>query len=233
MSRSREAPYHHGDLKRALVEAACEIIEAEGPGAVTFRKLAETLKVSHAAPLAHFPDRPSLDAAIAARCFSRLETRLALPHYVSEARPHGVATMRLVAMTLAYIRFAIEHPGLYRAMYAPELTENLQSEDLASPFRDLLREKDQVFKLFADLVKDGQRAGDFRKGGPPEQIARLFLGLAEGLARQYLEAKPSSTGDRLKDAEQLIELLLQAIVSEPGRRSSSAGRSETTSAIRP
>ncbi|HEV8599749.1 MAG TPA: TetR/AcrR family transcriptional regulator [Gemmatimonadales bacterium] len=225
-------------MKRALIEAALGIIEAEGPGALTFRKLAERLKVSHAAPLAHFPDRPSLDAAIAARCFSRLETRLAsseptasalqLPTtrrsapaaFVAETRSYGrgVPARRLVAMSLAYIRFAIEHPGLYRAMYAPELTANLHSAELASPFGELLREKEQVFKLFADLVEEGQRGGDFRQGLPAEQIARLFLGLAEGLARQYLEQQPTSTGDRLKDAEQLFELLLQAIGSEPGRR---------------
>lgn len=216
MSRSREAPYHHGDLKRALVEAALQIIEAEGHGAVTFRRLARKLKVSHAAPLAHFADRPSLDAAIATRCFSRLETQLlAMPAAVYEPRRDGLAARRLVAMSLAYIRFAIEHAGLYRAMYAPELTERLQSPDLPEPFRDLLREKDQVFKLFADLVKDGQGDGDFRRGVPPDQIARLFLGLAEGLARQYLEAKPDSTGDRMKDAEQLIELQLRAILREP------------------
>ena len=119
-------------------------------------------------------------------------------------------------MTLAYIRFAIEHAGLYRAMYAPELTERLQSPELPPPFRDLLHEKNQVFKLFADLVREGQHAGEFRTEVPPERIARLFLGLAEGLARQYLEANPVPAGDRLKDAEQLIELLLQAILREAG-----------------
>ncbi len=75
MSRSPR-PYHHGDLKRALVDAALELLEREGPGALTFRRLAELVDVSHAAPLAHFPDRAALDAAIATRGYRRLEERL-------------------------------------------------------------------------------------------------------------------------------------------------------------
>ena len=252
MSRSRGKSYHHGDLKRALLEAARAIIEAEGPDALTFRRLAEAAEVSHAAPLAHFPDRASLDAAVAARCFRELKTALeggepkppsflaafapspAAPrpllaaHWLApkEAPPSpGVginpSSKRLVAAGVAYLQFALEHPGLYRIMSAPELSERLRAVDPAdreNPLVELLREKSEAFGVFVGLVREGQQAGDFRKEVPADQAARLFIALTEGLAQQFLAERPRPSTARLQDAERSLKLLLAAIESRPAVR---------------
>src|SRR5581483_7666598 len=58
-------PYHHGDLSRALVEAARRILEAEGPGALSLRAVAREAGVSPAAPYHHFKDKTELLEAVA------------------------------------------------------------------------------------------------------------------------------------------------------------------------
>jgi len=58
--------YHHGDLKNALINAGIAILAEEGAGALSLRKVARRAGVSHAAPYAHFADKQTLIAAIAA-----------------------------------------------------------------------------------------------------------------------------------------------------------------------
>src|SRR5436853_7154633 len=68
MSEAKSAesrPYHHGDLSRALVEAARRILEAEGPTALSLRAVAREAGVSPAAPYHHFKDKTELLEAVA------------------------------------------------------------------------------------------------------------------------------------------------------------------------
>lgn len=257
MSRSRET-YHHGDLKRALVDAALEVVDKEGPEALSFRRLADAVQVSHAAPLAHFPDRLSLDAAVASRGFQRLKAFLAaVPQGFPPAPPpqpppqgHGQfmalhaspsaaapqsapaspgkpqaerpmlpsVARRLVAAALTYLRFALQYPGLYRVMYAPELSERLGQEvesagEPGSAFDGLTREKAAVFATFVELIREGQQRGELRRETPPDQLARLFTALGEGLAQQFIAEKLSAQTERLQDAERMFELLVDAVGS--------------------
>jgi hypothetical protein len=128
--------------------------------------------------------------------------------------------MRLVTAALVYLRFALEHPGLYRVMYQPELSERLQQENhppgsgTRSPFQELGTEKARAFEVFLDLVKQGQAAGEFRREIAPEQAARLVIALTEGLAHRYLEEQRGT--ERLKEAEGLLELILGALSRLPG-----------------
>ncbi|MFF4537403.1 TetR/AcrR family transcriptional regulator [Streptomyces aureus] len=107
-------PYHHGDLRRAILGAALDVIAAEGPAAVSLRDLARRAGVSHAAPAHHFKDRVGLLTAIAAEGFGLLATAL---DDAGDLRDAGVR----------YVRFAREHPAHFQVMFAPEL---LRSDDL-------------------------------------------------------------------------------------------------------
>ena len=235
MSRSRRKPYHHGDLRRALLEAAGKLLETQGPSAVSFRKLAEALDVSHAAPLAHFPDRVSLDAALAAEGFRqvrhRCEQMQARPdaepspgwsvsrqvalHSPAAQAPEPVMAMRLVTAALVYLRFALEHPGLYRVMHGPELAERLgqESDQAEPPLEELADEKARAAALFEELARQGQQAGEFRTDVPAGLLASLVLALTEGLAQRYLEE--GSGVERLPDAERLFEAFLGGFFRSP------------------
>ena len=61
----RQRRYHHGDLRRAVINAAVEVITTEGTVAISLRDLARRAGVSHAAPAHHFKDKAGLLTAIA------------------------------------------------------------------------------------------------------------------------------------------------------------------------
>lgn len=103
-------PYHHGDLRRALIEAAERILEREGPQALSLRAVAREAGVSPAAPYHHFKDKSDLMLAIAQNGFEKL----------GEAMKSGVSTTddgKLGGIGRAYVRFARANPALYRVMY--------------------------------------------------------------------------------------------------------------------
>jgi AcrR family transcriptional regulator len=110
----RRRPYHHGDLRRAILAAALDVISAEGPSALSLRDLARRAGVSHAAPAHHFKDRTGLLTAIAAEGYELLAATLA---EADDLRDAGVR----------YVRFAREHPAHFQVMFTPEL---LRENDL-------------------------------------------------------------------------------------------------------
>lgn len=113
---SRRA-YHHGDLAAALVQEGLALIEsagAQGLEALSLRAVARRAHVSAAAVYRHFADKDALLAAIAAQGFARLNAAFA--QALADARRRAPLA-RLRALGLAYIGFALAHPGLYRLMF--------------------------------------------------------------------------------------------------------------------
>ncbi|HLK25598.1 MAG TPA: TetR/AcrR family transcriptional regulator [Caulobacteraceae bacterium] len=100
-------PYHHGDLRRALLDAALTIIERDGAAALTLRAVAREAGVSPAAPYHHFQDKSELMLAVSKDGFRRLNEAMALA-----AAERGAGEVGL-----AYIEFAHDNPALYRVMY--------------------------------------------------------------------------------------------------------------------
>ncbi|WP_078629336.1 TetR/AcrR family transcriptional regulator [Streptomyces sp. 142MFCol3.1] len=102
-----QRPYHHGDLRRAILRAALDAIAADGPSSLSLRDLARRAGVSHAAPAHHFKDRTGLLTAIAAEGYELLAAALA---DADDLRDAGVR----------YVRFAREHPAYFQVMFSPE-----------------------------------------------------------------------------------------------------------------
>ncbi len=107
-SEGTRRPYHHGDLRRAILTAALDVIAADGPSALSLRDLARRAGVSHAAPAHHFKDRTGLLTAIAAEGFGLLAATIG---ETADLKDAGVR----------YVRFAREHPAHFQVMFAPEL----------------------------------------------------------------------------------------------------------------
>jgi AcrR family transcriptional regulator len=105
--------YHHGDLRRALVEAAERILENEGPSALSLRAVAREAGVSAAAPYHHFKDKNELLAAIAQEGFELLAKAMS-----AAAEGEGDPRARLNALGVAYVCFARDNPALYTLMYS-------------------------------------------------------------------------------------------------------------------
>lgn len=107
------ARYHHGDLREALLQSAERLVESSGDMAFTLRACAREAGVSHAAPAHHFNDLAGLNAALVQRAFDRLSAYMDRYAAVSVDAGHS----RMAAIGLAYIDFALRHPGLYRLMF--------------------------------------------------------------------------------------------------------------------
>ena len=111
-----QRPYHHGDLRNALLEAARAILEEKGLAALSLRAVARRAGVSHAAPYRHFPNHEALLAELVGEGFAELRKDIA----AAGARP-GQEPDRITNMGAAYMRFVSRRPALARLMFGSQL----------------------------------------------------------------------------------------------------------------
>ncbi len=170
MDHSSARPYHHGDLRNSLLDAAERLLLSQSPAALSLRSVAREAQVSHAAPYHYFADRAELLKAAGDRCMERF---VAAQTRAVAARED--ARERLLAMGEAYLDFAIREPHAFSLVYDPELCP----PDNPSPERAPLIEANE--QLLADVLRDAQRAG-FRRGVDPEALGAGLWGAIHGLA---------------------------------------------------
>ena len=108
--------YHHGDLRAAILNEAARLVADRGADRVSLRELARDAGVSHAAPAHHFTDRRGLFTALATQGFQLLTEALIA------ARP------QFADAALAYVRFALGHPGHYQVMFNRSLLDTSDAE---------------------------------------------------------------------------------------------------------
>lgn len=104
-------PYHHGDLRRALLDTALEAVGEQGPAALSLRDVARRAGVSHAAPTHHFRDKTALLTALAAEGWSLL----------ADALRNAAVDGDFAGLGVAYVVFATSHPAHFAVMRAPGL----------------------------------------------------------------------------------------------------------------
>ncbi|MEN3539815.1 TetR/AcrR family transcriptional regulator [Microbispora sp. ZYX-F-249] len=110
MSKINGPAYHHGNLRRAVLDAALQAIGESGPAGWSLRELARRAGVSHAAPAHHFGDKTGLLTAVAAEGFELFADSL-----------ERAAGDDVFAVGVAYVRFAIDHRPYFEVMFRPEL----------------------------------------------------------------------------------------------------------------
>ena len=116
MNRANDrSTYHHGDLRAVILTEAARLVAGRGADGVSLRELARGAGVSHAAPAHHFTDRRGLFTALATEGFQLLAEALV------DTRGN------FADAALAYVRFAIEHPGHYQVMFNKSLLDGSDS----------------------------------------------------------------------------------------------------------
>ncbi|MGU7774527.1 TetR/AcrR family transcriptional regulator [Burkholderia sp. MR1-5-21] len=141
--------YHHGDLRRAIIETALDTLHEQQGWQFTLREIARRANVSHSAPYRHFPDKAALLHELALIGFDRLREELAAAVDPASETP---AVMR--ALAYAYLAFGKRNPDLYRLMFAA---------DAGEPSDIHLDPRTQApFLLVVDILEHGQRAGTIR-----------------------------------------------------------------------
>jgi AcrR family transcriptional regulator len=106
-------PYHHGDLRAALMQAALQSIDQHGIKGFSLKDAAADAGVSTAAPYRHFADKDALLRAIQGEGFALFNASL-LAAYESATS----AQAKIVELGVAYVRFALEHPAHFRVMFS-------------------------------------------------------------------------------------------------------------------
>lgn len=109
--------YHHGDLRRVLVDAALALVTEEQDWGFSLREVTRRAGVSHNAPYNHFANKRDLLAAVAAVGYEALRT-----HTAAAAADTPSPEAALLAIGVAYVRFGLGNPAHYRLMFGPTLT---------------------------------------------------------------------------------------------------------------
>ena len=204
--RPRKKPadrYHHGDLRRALLNEALRTIQAEGVEHLTLRAAGERLGVSRTALYRHFTDKQALLAAVGTEGFRMLHEALA-----NAWESHGRGRGGFEAMGEAYVRFAIEHPSHYRVMFGRFLESAAKDEDFGS-------EATAAFQVLVDALLHQQEAGLVRRDDPL-LMARFVWAVVHGIAMLAIDGQ-LRPGDAKAEALNRygIERLRAAIAAPP------------------
>lgn len=162
-------PYHHGNLRDSLLDAAAQLLAQNGAQALTLREVAKAAGVSHAAPYHHFPSREHLLAAVAAQAFAGLAAAMAAAD-ADGARSQG---LRLMDICEVYVEFARARPAQFRLMFGPLLAQK-------SRYPDLKQAAEAAFNVLvmAATAFDAER-------GP--ELALTGWSLAHGLANLAID----------------------------------------------
>lgn len=118
-----KSPYHHGNLKEALLVEAEKILVQEGMKGLTLRALAKAAGVSATAPYNHFNNKDALLEALATEGFIQLRK------YIDNSLRTSPARLKAERIALGYIQYALDHAQLFRLMFGSELSQMSPSDD--------------------------------------------------------------------------------------------------------
>jgi len=182
--------YHHGDLKTALVNSALALLEEEGAAALSMRGVARHAGVTSAAPYRHYPDRGALLSAVAAVGYRELAEDLA------EASPMPTTADELADVAIAYVRFALRRPALFRAMFGepcdPTSPERVEAAAAISAYVQAI-----VSRAFP--------------ASEPEALSDAVWALVHGLAFLFLDGK--FEGANSDDLDRRVRAAVHAVLS--------------------
>jgi AcrR family transcriptional regulator len=165
---SDRRPYHHGNLRTALLDQAQQTVRERGVEQLSLRDLARQIGVSHGAPRRHFADRRALLDALAQAGFERLGSEL---RAAVDAAGDGFEE-RLRATAAAYVQFATEDADLLELMFAGKHRD---------PTGALADAANRAFAVMLDLIVQGQANGALQPGDP-ERVGLVLFATIQGIA---------------------------------------------------
>jgi AcrR family transcriptional regulator len=169
MARAGAKPYHHGDLRAALIESGTKLLRERGAAALSLREVAKAAGVSHAAPYRHFEDKAQLLAAIAAAGFERLRAAMQKAAADHPEDPRS----QLIAAGEAYVDLATKHAETMQLMFGGMVEQQKLRGELGHAGSG-------AFEALVAIVEAGQRAEIFRRGETRE-LALASWSIAHGL----------------------------------------------------
>ncbi len=181
--------YHHGNLRDGLLRAAAELLDAGEP--LGLRAVARRAGVSQAAPYRHFADKDALLAAIVRQGMMALEAAM-----VEAMVPDPLE--RLQSMGVAYVEFAVAHPGWFRLMFGYQVSANCDTPR-GGGFVELRR-------AVAECVETGVIQGDL------ESLTLMCWSLVHGLSHLMLDGQGKAAGIDVDQAGAVAARVIGAAV---------------------
>ena len=192
--RTTARPYHHGNLRRALLDHALVMIRRGGVDALTLREIGAGVGVSRSALYRHFADKRALLAAVATEGFRTLREQL-----VAAWEDGGRGRAAFEAMGDAYVRFAIANPAHYRVMFGGAI-------DPKAVDRELSIEARGAFQALVDALAALQRRRIVRNDDTL-QMARFVWAVVHGVAMLGIDGQLPERGAVKKLTAYSIERL--------------------------
>jgi AcrR family transcriptional regulator len=204
---SEGAPYHHGALRDALLEAAERVLERDGLSGLTLRAVAREAGVSHAAPTHHFGDLTGLVSELAAIGFRQFNTAMA-----AASAAGTLPVEKAMAPAKAYVAYAQAHPGMYGLMFRAERL------DMTRP--SLHEAASAAFAGLAGAIGASRHEEIHEEALSLEQAAAIARAwsLVHGFTMLLLDDRLSDILRRLPkgtDAETLLDAMLKLTAGRP------------------
>jgi AcrR family transcriptional regulator len=197
-------PYHHGDLRRVLIDAALQLVGEGGAEAVSVREAARRAGVSPGAPFRHFPSRDALMQAVAEEAQRRF--RVEIEAALAEA-PANDPLARFRCLGLAYLRWAIRNPTHFEVISSRRLFDHDNSAGVSRNNAELI---ELTERTLGEAFAAGQLRSDDLKA---VQIAGRAL--VYGFARMNIDGHFPRWGvdgaDAERTAEQILDLFIEGI----------------------
>jgi AcrR family transcriptional regulator len=199
-------PYHHGDLRRVLIDAALQLVGEGGAEAVSVREAARRAGVSPGAPFRHFPSRDALLQAVAEEAQRRF--RAEIEAALAEA-PSGDPLARFRCLGLAYLRWAMRNPTHFEIISSRRFFDH----DMAA---GVSRDNAELIELTERTLADAFAAGQLRSGDL-KQVQIAGRALVYGFARMNIDGHFPRWADAEAErtAEAILDLFIEGIASRP------------------
>jgi AcrR family transcriptional regulator len=202
-------PYHHGDLRRVLIDAALRLAEEGGPAAVSVREAARRAGVSPGAPFRHFPSRDALMMAVAeeAQRRFRLELEAALAPV-----PADDPLARFRALGLGYLRWAMQNPEHFEVISNGRLFDHDHAATVSRDNSELIAMTERL--LAEAFAKGALRVSDLK------QVQIAGRALVYGFARMNIDGHFPRWGiaDAERTAEGILDLFIEGIARNGNAR---------------
>jgi AcrR family transcriptional regulator len=200
-----DAPYHHGALRDALLQAAERVLEREGLAGLTLRAVAREAGVSHAAPSHHFGDLTGLVSELAAIGFRQFGEAMAAARATTPDK-------RGMAAAKAYVAYAQAHPGMYALMFRdvrPDYSRPSLHEAAGASFAGLAGAVGAQMqeKISGDALTLEHAAAIARAWSLVHGFTMLLL---DGRLEDILRRLPKGA-----DAEELLDAMLKVPMGRP------------------
>jgi AcrR family transcriptional regulator len=205
MSRPR-APYHHGDLRRSLVEGGLRLVEEIGVESMTLQKLAKHCGVSAPALYHHFHSKDDLLQELGTRSLALFEEALA------EALGTPETGLSLPDFAVAYVTFALRHPELYELMFGRVTW--IRATPPTPSTAPLHARARQSFRAFGERMAEEQRRGRIPRSEDPLRLSQVVWATLHGLCRMHNDGLAFSK-ETITDIALHAAKLLQPLFDKP------------------